>query len=373
MYGSQLPMDVDSLYRFSWITGAADGISKPKTFESTEKAPVYVAQQMVPLCSVHPFVDSSNKIFRNAALGLCGGNRSTDDTIQNPTCGLPSLKSICLALLALAQDDDDDGSSSSSSDTVEEIVDTTKVLKKSKKKATINGHGAKAKKTLSRLKGQRVIARCNLDGYYYAGHILSCNSAEKAVVDFDELDRSIVHSKHVIPISGSIARPFLKEGDAVLVLVKNAITGLHCHVPGLVVMAPRSDMAQAKFYRILAYNRRYVSAMRYQLVKISAAKFRASVDYIIERAKQLGLTAVAPPQVPHRHQNRMGTSQSMASNDDIYGATTRGVRKTRLRSANGSLDLDERNQEPQQVHHRRKHHHHHHHHHHHNQQQKRFV
>ena len=190
-HGSALPIDADSLYRFSWLSGAADGLSAPRVFKPTNDAnrngsPVYVAQQMVPLCSVHPFVDCSNSIFRNAALGLAGCRSENRYDDRSPSSGLPTLRAICRALVALAQDDDEDeeedsGSNSDSSTTLHEAngrvgedkAEATKVVKaKKKRKSTAVGEEGKGKKALSRLRGQRVIARCNLDGYYYAGNCL---------------------------------------------------------------------------------------------------------------------------------------------------------------------------------------------------------
>ena len=47
---------------------------------------------------------------------------------------------------------------------------------------------------------------------------------------------------------------FLQAGDYVLGRVINQDTGLQCYVPGVILMTPARQQAQAKFYTVLLYS-----------------------------------------------------------------------------------------------------------------------
>ena len=148
---------------------------------------------------------------------------------------------------------------------------------------------------------EQVAARCDLDGYYYRGKVVSQSKLpNRVIVQFDNgpLKHSDVLTNYCISLTGAVSRPIIRQGNTVLVLIKNGTSGLHCYVPGVVAISPYSDSAQAKCYTIIAYNRRSVTAFRYQLIKISEAQFKSVVAFIAEKAKMMGLKPIAPLSKP---------------------------------------------------------------------------
>ncbi|XP_029459172.1 von Willebrand factor A domain-containing protein 3B [Rhinatrema bivittatum] len=135
------------------------------------------------------------------------------------------------------------------------------------------------RKLLDTLKGQRAIARSEIDGFYYPGIVVKCISAKHALVDFSQGDTQITPTGFIIPTGGAVPCPALKVGDFVLARTGTQ-TGNICYVPAVVVATPRRTEAACKFYTVVKYNNRKKHALRSELIKISPAKFTFSCRYI---------------------------------------------------------------------------------------------
>uniref|UniRef100_A0A8C4XDQ1 DUF4537 domain-containing protein n=1 Tax=Erpetoichthys calabaricus TaxID=27687 RepID=A0A8C4XDQ1_ERPCA len=114
------------------------------------------------------------------------------------------------------------------------------------------------KKILDPLKGQKVIARSEIDGFYYPGTVAKCIHSKRAIVEFKRGDVQIIPLDFVMSVGGAVPCPTLKIGDFVFVRTK-AEDGGDCYVPAVVIATPvRTDMSY-KFYTVLKYNNKKVS------------------------------------------------------------------------------------------------------------------
>ena len=147
-----------------------------------------------------------------------------------------------------------------------------------------------ARHTSSSRHGEHVVARCDVDGFYYAGIIISSLEVDHLVVEFEAapLQRIKTRPELVVPMSGAIARPRIHQGDHVLVLVR-ALSGFprkHSYQPGLVVGCPSNfQINDPKLYAIVLFDQRSVTAFRSQMIRITEHKYKSTVGYINEQIR----------------------------------------------------------------------------------------
>ncbi|XP_039600619.1 von Willebrand factor A domain-containing protein 3B-like [Polypterus senegalus] len=135
------------------------------------------------------------------------------------------------------------------------------------------------KKILDPLKGQKVIARSEIDGFYYPGTVAKCIHSKRAIVEFKRGDVQIIPLDFVMSIGGAVPCPTLKIGDFVFVRTK-AEDGGDCYVPAVVIATPvRTDISY-KFYTVLKYNNKKEHSLRSGLIKISQTKYSFTSRYI---------------------------------------------------------------------------------------------
>ncbi|XP_054534651.1 von Willebrand factor A domain-containing protein 3B isoform X3 [Pan troglodytes] len=119
--------------------------------------------------------------------------------------------------------------------------------------------GNPTKKTKSKrpdpLKGQKVIARCDENGFYFPGVVKKCVSRTQALVGFSYGDTKVVSTSFITPVGGAMPCPLLQVGDYVfakIVIPK----GFDFYVPAIVIALPNKHVATEKFYTVLKCNNR---------------------------------------------------------------------------------------------------------------------
>ncbi|XP_072258559.1 von Willebrand factor A domain-containing protein 3B [Pyxicephalus adspersus] len=128
------------------------------------------------------------------------------------------------------------------------------------------------------LRSQKVIARSEVDGFYYPGTVLRSINSKCALVDFLHGENLIVPIRFIIQTGGALPWPTLKVGDCVFAKT-GAKGGGGCYLPAVVIATPRSEAAD-KLYTVLYYNNRKGHCLRSELFKISPSQFAVSCSYI---------------------------------------------------------------------------------------------
>ncbi|KAI8508392.1 von Willebrand factor type A domain, partial [Branchiostoma belcheri] len=146
-------------------------------------------------------------------------------------------------------------------------------------KSTPGSGKHRVKKVLDKLKGHKVIARKEEDGFYYPGIVVKCPNSRHAIVDYHGNGRQLTPTRFVIPMGGARACPELRVGDFVLVKTTTE-EDLECWVPGIVQMTPRRREAQAKFYTILQFDKKRVTSLRKGIMKIPKSRYVFACRYI---------------------------------------------------------------------------------------------
>nr|XP_037860102.1 von Willebrand factor A domain-containing protein 3B isoform X2 [Chlorocebus sabaeus] len=143
--------------------------------------------------------------------------------------------------------------------------------------------GNPTKKTKSKrpdpLKGQKVIARCDENGFYFPGVVKKCVSRTQALVGFRYGDTKVVSTSFIMPVGGAMPCPLLQVGDYVfakIVIPK----GFDFYVPAIVIALPNKHEAAEKFYTVLKCNNRREFCPRSALIKISQNKYAVSCSHI---------------------------------------------------------------------------------------------
>ncbi|XP_055395368.1 von Willebrand factor A domain-containing protein 3B isoform X2 [Bubalus kerabau] len=134
-------------------------------------------------------------------------------------------------------------------------------------------------KKLDPLKGQKVIARCDENGFYFPGVVKRCVNPTHALVGFRYGDTKVVPIPFITPVGGAMPCPLLQIGDYVfakIVIPK----GFDFYVPAIVIALPNQDMADDKFYTVLKCNNRREFCPRSALIKISQNKYALSCSHI---------------------------------------------------------------------------------------------
>ncbi|XP_074259929.1 von Willebrand factor A domain-containing protein 3B isoform X1 [Saimiri boliviensis] len=143
--------------------------------------------------------------------------------------------------------------------------------------------GNPTKKTKSKrpdpLKGQKVIARCDENGFYFPGVVKKCVSPTQALVGFRYGDTKVVSTSFIMPVGGAMPCPLLQVGDYVfakIVIPK----GFDFYVPAIVIALPNKHVDAEKFYTVLKCNNRREFCPRSALIKISQNKYALSCSHI---------------------------------------------------------------------------------------------
>ncbi|XP_067889388.1 von Willebrand factor A domain-containing protein 3B-like isoform X2 [Heterodontus francisci] len=110
-----------------------------------------------------------------------------------------------------------------------------------------------AGRILDSLRGQRVIARSEVDGFYYPGIVTKRAGVRKAIIDFTKGDTQITPTRFLIQVGGAAPCPPLKVGDFILVR-SDAEAENDCYLPGVVIATPNKAVPADKFYTVLKYN-----------------------------------------------------------------------------------------------------------------------
>ncbi|XP_045139765.1 von Willebrand factor A domain-containing protein 3B [Echinops telfairi] len=144
-------------------------------------------------------------------------------------------------------------------------------------------HGGPTKKSKSRkldpLKGQKVIARCDENGFYFPGVVKKCVSPTHALVGFRYGDTKVVPTSFITPVGGAMPCPMLQVGDYVFAKIMIP-QGFDFYVPAIVVALPNQDVPGDKFYTVLKCNNRREFCPRSALIKISQNKYTLSCSHI---------------------------------------------------------------------------------------------
>uniref|UniRef100_A0A8D2CXU5 von Willebrand factor A domain containing 3B n=1 Tax=Sciurus vulgaris TaxID=55149 RepID=A0A8D2CXU5_SCIVU len=134
-------------------------------------------------------------------------------------------------------------------------------------------------KKVDPLKGQKVIARCDENGFYFPGVVKKCLNPTHALVGFKYGDTKVVPTSFITPVGGAMPCPLLQVGDYVfakIVIPK----GFDFYVPAIVIALPNPDSASEKFYTVLKCNNRREFCPRSALIKISQNKYALSCSHI---------------------------------------------------------------------------------------------
>nr|XP_048286275.1 von Willebrand factor A domain-containing protein 3B isoform X2 [Myodes glareolus] len=162
--------------------------------------------------------------------------------------------------------------------------------------------GCPTKKTKSRkvdpLKGQKVVARCEENGFYFPGVVKKCLSPTHALVDFRYGETKAVPISFITPVGGAMPCPQLQVGDYVFAKIKTS-KGFDFYVPAIVIALPNRDVASEKFYTVLKCNNRREFCPRSALIKISQNKYAVSCSHInssqVEKAQAVKEVEASKP------------------------------------------------------------------------------
>ncbi|KAJ8407275.1 hypothetical protein AAFF_G00278490 [Aldrovandia affinis] len=147
----------------------------------------------------------------------------------------------------------------------------------------------KHRKALDSLRGQRVLARSETDGFYYPGSVRRRLAGKRVMVDFSSGDAEVVPLGSLVTVGGATPCPPLRVGDFVFV----GVDAGDCYVPGVVIATPRRLEAADKLYTVLKYDNKKVHALRYKMVKISQTRHSLTCRHLREQHRE-------PVQVEHR-------------------------------------------------------------------------
>ncbi|XP_072470695.1 von Willebrand factor A domain-containing protein 3B [Notamacropus eugenii] len=132
-------------------------------------------------------------------------------------------------------------------------------------------------KRVDPLKGQKVIARSEENGFYFPGTVVKCISPTRALVQFKYGDAQIVPMVFIIPMGG--AMPVLQVGDYVFakIMIRK---GYDFYVPAVIIETPKEEEPYDQLYTVLKCNNRRDFCLRSGLIKISQNKYAVSCSFI---------------------------------------------------------------------------------------------
>ncbi|MBN3299629.1 VWA3B protein, partial [Amia calva] len=97
-------------------------------------------------------------------------------------------------------------------------------------------NASKKRKALDSLRGQKVIARSDIDGFYYPGTVSKCLNSKRAIVDFSHGDTQIVPVGFLIPVGGSGPCPPLAVSDQIELQCFNTIKVRHFNIDHVIML-----------------------------------------------------------------------------------------------------------------------------------------
>ncbi|XP_030646945.1 von Willebrand factor A domain-containing protein 3B-like [Chanos chanos] len=116
------------------------------------------------------------------------------------------------------------------------------------------------RKPLDSLRGQRVVARSETNGYYYPGTVRRRLSRKRLLVDFSRGGSEVTPLGSVITVGGGCPCPPLAVGDFVLVGSGKDGTGER-FVPGVVIATPRHLEVEDKLFSVLRFDKKEASSL----------------------------------------------------------------------------------------------------------------
>ncbi|XP_037663049.1 von Willebrand factor A domain-containing protein 3B isoform X2 [Choloepus didactylus] len=162
---------------------------------------------------------------------------------------------------------------------VQQALGLQEAAKKEQQKLQVNPTKKIKSKRPDPLKGQKVIARCDENGFYFPGVVKKCVSPSHALVGFRYGDTKVVPTSFITPVGGAMPCPLLQVGDYVfakIVIPK----GFDFYVPAIVIALPNQDDTANKLYTVLKCNNRREFCPRSALIKISQNKYALSCSHI---------------------------------------------------------------------------------------------
>ncbi|CAB4013416.1 Hypothetical predicted protein, partial [Paramuricea clavata] len=194
---------------------------------------------------------------------------------------------------------------------VKDDLDLTTVNKISPTRHKVTSPPTKSSKPVEQPKSQwirnhKVLARNNVDGFYYPGLLRVNINPRYADVSFCDVESQVVSLRHIIPNEGSRPCPTLKVGDFVLVkLVREGRPP--SYVPGVVYVVPLRQSKATKYHTIIHYNGSKATALRKDIVKISQSRYAFACRYI----KDCEITANKSPVIAvFNSKNAQGSDSS---------------------------------------------------------------
>uniref|UniRef100_A0A1I8GUR1 Tudor domain-containing protein n=1 Tax=Macrostomum lignano TaxID=282301 RepID=A0A1I8GUR1_9PLAT len=188
-----------------------------------------------------------------------------------------------------------------------------KQSKKNPKTAAAPGNSASEaqqreaeRRALDSLRGQRVIARNEEDGLYYAGLVECCPDMRTARIRYDELPKSdsLVPTRFCIPICGALSYPILRTNDTVLAQVRNLKNRVVCFAPARVLVPPKDESRGQKFYCVRLYNGKKCECTRSSLIKIGETRYTFLTRALLSKCRGEDSTAQGDEGDDHQRRQR---------------------------------------------------------------------
>ncbi|XP_027712452.1 von Willebrand factor A domain-containing protein 3B [Vombatus ursinus] len=134
-------------------------------------------------------------------------------------------------------------------------------------------------KRVDPLKGQKVIARSEENGFYFPGTVIKCVGPTHALVQFKHGEARVVPIIFITPVGGAMPCPVLQVGDYVFakIVIRK---GYDFYVPAIITATPSEDEPYDRFYTVLKCNNRRDFCLRSGLIKISQNKYALSCSFI---------------------------------------------------------------------------------------------
>ncbi|XP_043853027.1 von Willebrand factor A domain-containing protein 3B [Dromiciops gliroides] len=134
-------------------------------------------------------------------------------------------------------------------------------------------------KRVDPLKGQKVIARSEENGFYFPGTVVRCVGPTHALVQFKYGEARVVPIVFITPVGGAMPCPILQIGDYVFakIVIRK---GYDFYVPAIITATPNEDDPYDRFYTVLKCNNRRDFCLRSGLIKISQNKYALSCSFI---------------------------------------------------------------------------------------------
>lgn len=186
------------------------------------------------------------------------------------------------------------------SDELKELVGQLKndarAAKKSKEQIVKKPQGKKqsnegdATNNAPRMRYHRVLARSDIDGFYYPAIVDKYVNPRYVNVVFDTGEKQIVSVRFIISLGGSTACPTLNVGDYVLVKstcpseddMDDGVESNCCYLPGIVQVTPLRMASASKYYTVVRYNGTKLTVLRRDMYKITRSRFVFASRFIQE-------------------------------------------------------------------------------------------